>query len=122
MPQASFAWTIPPDASLIPAIRDYEQRILHGLWLLADLFAQKMQGEARSNAPWNDVTGAARGGLLGQAVKSATEIIVYLLHSVEYGPYLEMGTSKMAPRPILLPTLEANYPEVMNAVRKLLAG
>lgn len=120
MPSTSFTWQIPPSASIIPAITDWESRIQQGLWLLADLFAQKMQGEAQEGAPWNDVTGAARGGLVGYAVKAATEVIIYLYHSVHYGPYLELGTSKMAPRPIILPVLQANYPEVMAAVMELL--
>jgi hypothetical protein len=99
-----------------------QARVLEAIYMLADTFAQKMQGEAQSGAPWNDVTGAARGGLLGHAVKAAMQVTMYLYHTVHYGPYLEGGTSKMAPRPILLPTLQANYPQVMDAVRQMLAG
>lgn len=115
-------WQIPPSAQLIPQIAAYEERIRTGIAMLADLFAQKMQGEAQGNAPWNDVSGAARGGLRGWAVKAATEVVMYLAHSVHYGPYLELGTSRMAPRPIILPTLQANYGAVMAAIRQLLAG
>ena len=115
-------WQIAPSAQLIPNLTVLEERIREAIWMLADLFAQKMQGEAQGGAPWNDVSGAPRGGLLGFAVKAATEVVMYLYHSVHYGPYLEMGTSKMAPRPIILPTLEANYPQVMAAVRELLQG
>lgn len=122
MPQTSVTWTIAPSAQLIPNIAEYETRIRDGLHMLADLFAAKMQGEAQDGAPWNDVTGAARGGLIGTAVKAATEVIIYLYHSVHYGPYLELGTYKMAPRPIILPVLERNYPEIMAAVRELLAA
>lgn len=112
-------WQVPPSV-LIDGLNTYEARLIEAIGILADLIAQKMQGEAQEGAPWNDVTTAARGGLRGWAVKSATEVVMYLAHSVEYGPYLELGTSKMAPRPILLPVLQANYPEVMSRVRQLL--
>lgn len=115
-------WQVPVTSQLIPNLTAYDERIKTGLWMLADLFAKKMQGEAQAGAPWNDVTGAARGGLLGDAEKAATQVIIYLMHTVDYGPYLELGTSKMAPRPILLPVLQANYPEVWAAVSELLAA
>lgn len=112
-------WQVPPSV-IISGLDDYERRLLQALGMLADLFAAKMQGEAQSGAPWNDVTGAARQGLRGQAMKAATEVTIYLMHSVHYGPYLELGTRYMAPRPIILPVLQANYPEVMAEVRGLL--
>jgi hypothetical protein len=115
-------WISPPSGTLIPNIERYETHVRNAIHYLADTLAQKMQGEAQSGAPWNDVTGAARQGLLGQAVKAATEVIVYLMHTVFYGVFLELGTSKMAPRPIILPVLQANYPYVMAELRRILAG
>jgi len=115
-------WRIPPEAQLIPNLDALDVRIKTGLGMLATTFAQKMQGEAQSGAPWNDVTGAARAGLRGQATIAAAEVVIHLMHSVHYGPYLELGTSKMAPRPIIMPVLQANYGPVMAAVRQLLAG
>ena len=122
MPSATVVWQTPPDAQLIPNLDALDDRIKQGLGMLANLFAAKMQGEAQANAPWNDVTTAARSGLKGFPLIAAAEVIIYLFHSVHYGPYLELGTSKMAPRPIILPTLQANYGPVMDAVRKLLAS
>ena len=122
MPAASITWQPGPLDVIVPNIVSYEQHILNAIHFLADALAQKMQGEAQNSAPWNDVTGAARQGLRGWAVKTATNVVVYLAHSVEYGPYLEMGTYKMAPRPIILPTLQANYPYVMAELRRILAG
>lgn len=116
------SWTIPVNAQLIPHLDALNGRIIEGLGLLANLFAKKMEGEAKSNAPWNDVTGAARGGLKGTATVAATEVVIHLAHSVFYGPFLELGTSKMSPRPVIMPTLQANYGPVMDAVRKLLAS
>jgi hypothetical protein len=117
----SVRWDIPAEAQLIPNLNVYDHRIKRGLGMLAHLFAKKMEGEARAGAPWNDVTGAARGGLIGEATVAATQVLIELAHTVHYGPYLELGTSKMAPRPIILPVLQANYPEVWQAVIELLA-
>lgn len=116
----AFTWQIPVESQLIPSLAEWDTRISHGMFMLADLFAQQMQGQAQAGAPWNDVTGAARGGLRGFAAKEALQITIYLMHSVYYGPFLELGTSKMAPRPIILPTLQANYSAIMHAVRQLL--
>lgn len=118
----SFRWDIPVDAQLIPGLTSYEARIRTGLMALADLFAAQMQAQAQSGAPWQDRSGAARQGLRGFAVKEATRIIVYLVHSVQYGVYLELGTSRMSPRPIVLPVLERTYGPLMSAVRALVAG
>lgn len=115
-------WTTPVEAQLIPNLNVYQHRIVRGLGLLAQLFAKKMEAEARAGAPWNDVTGNARGGLTGEATVAATQVLIELGHTVDYGPYLELGTSKMAPRSIILPVLEANYPAIWAAVMELLAA
>ncbi len=64
-----------------------------------------MQSYARSEAPWSDVTGDARCGLVGTYIaesgryQSSAEIS----HTVDYGVFLEtMGGGKWA---IILPTL-----------------
>lgn len=122
MATETFRWTLAPEAQLIPRLTSYDERIKAGLMALADLFAAQMQAQAQAGAPWVDRTGAARQGLRGFAVKEATRIIVYLVHSVSYGVYLERGTRKMAPRPIVLPVLEATYGPIMAAARALVSG
>ncbi len=119
---ADFAWTVPPSGQLVPNLSTYRERVIQGLHMLADLFASKMEGQAKAGAPWTDRTGAARQGLVGLAEKAAAGVVIYLIHSVHYGIYLELGTSRMAPRPILVPTLEANYGPIMAALRALVGG
>lgn len=116
---ATFRWEIPPSAQLIPRTADYAKRIQQGLYQIGDLFAARMEAMARSTAPWNDQTGAARAGLVGTSVKSGTGVVIYLIHSMDYGIFLELGTRNMAARPVILPTLEANYGPVMSAARAL---
>lgn len=116
-----FRWVIPP--SVMQAnLLEYRDRVLQGMFQLADMFAQKMEGYAKSNAQWTDRTGAARQGLRGFAQKAALSVTIYLVHSVFYGVFLELGTRYMAPRAIIMPTLEAHYGKIMAAFRALLSG
>ncbi len=115
-------WTAPPSATLVPNLDAYRRRLIEGIHLLGDTFAQKMAAAAKAGAPWNDQTGAARQGLTGLATKAAAGVVIYLMHTVQYGVFLELGTRYMAPRPIILPTLEAHYGEIMAALRALVGG
>jgi len=116
----TIVWEQHPDI-LAGNIRELDEKIQEGIGMIADLFAAQMQAQAAGSAPWTDQSGAARGGLRGFAEKAATQVVIYLVHSVHYGVYLELGTRYMAPRPIIVPTLEANYGAIMAAVRQLLA-
>ena len=117
-----FTWTIAPTGQLVPNLHSWETRVLTAVRALADLFAARMEAYAKQNAPWNDQTGAARAGLRSWAVSAGTGVIIYMVHSVYYGIFLELGTSKMAPRPIIMPTLQAHYAPLMAEIRALVGG
>lgn len=68
---------------------------------------------AQSNAPWRDITGAARRGLNAEIYKEGTNIILRLSHSVEYGKWLE--TILDGQYATIMPTLEAIGPELLKA-------
>lgn len=89
---------------------------------LAQSHASRGESKMKAGAPWNDRTGAARGGLFGRA--EGTDII--LGGSVHYQIYLELGTSKMAARPIIVPTVNEQAPEYFkdaaDTVGRLLGG
>lgn len=114
-------WKTPPDTLGKQAFR-YGQLVLSGLWSLMDLFSARVEALAKQLAPWQDRTGAARQGLRGFSQKSATGATLYLVHSVFYGVYLEMGTSKMSPYPAIGPALEQIYGPLMAAVHALVGG
>lgn len=117
----AFTWVIAPDQQLIPNLKAYGDKVWAAIGQLADLFAARMEAAAKQNAPWTDRTGAARAGLRGFTVKAAASVVLYLVHSVSYGIFLELGTRRMAPRPIIMPTLEQNYAPLMAALRDLVA-
>lgn len=118
---ARVVWKTPPDTLAKQTFR-YGQLVLQGLWQLVDLFSARVEALAKQIAPWNDRTGAARQGLRGFSQKSATGATLYLVHSVFYGIFLEMGTRKMGPRPAIGPALEQIYGPLMAAVRALVGG
>lgn len=64
----------------------------------------------KSNAPWNDRTGAARAGLdASVGITGKGSVTLTAKHGVPYGGFLETGTSKMSPYPVIGPGLQAHY-------------
>ena len=109
-------WQRPPIA-LVPRLDDYRERLLAALKALADHFAARIEAYAKTNAPWTDRTEAARQGLRAFAAETATGVVLYLVHSVSYGVFLELAhAGRFA---IIGPTLETFYGEIARAVRAL---
>lgn len=82
-------------------------------WGEVDSVAQSLLDDARANAPWADRTGAARDGLEVD-VSDEGEIVVTLMHTVDYGIWLE--TIQSGRFAIIMPTLEKYATEVQKAV------
>lgn len=112
----SFNWLISPN-QLGGQIRSWGNKIWHQIQAIGTRFAQIIASYAKQIAPWNDITGAARQGLRGFAVASATSITIFVVTSVFYGLFLELGTRFMGPRPAIMPAMEANYGPLMAALR-----
>lgn len=119
---ATFTWTVPPSAQLIPGVDAYSRRVIEGIGQIAQMFAARIEAWMKANAPWNDQSGAARQGLRGFAETSATGAVIWAVHSVFYGIFLELGTSRgMAPRPVIWPAIAAHGAAIMAAVRALVS-
>lgn len=71
-----------------------------GLTELASTHAQRGEGDMKENASWIDRTSNARQGLTGRA----EGLTITLMHTMDYGKYLENGTSRMRAYPIVQPT------------------
>lgn len=115
-------WVAPPEVTLIVKVKEWSDKILEGLKQIFQVLQAKAEQLARSGAPWADRTGAARQGLRAFVEAGGDSATLYLVHSVFYGIFLELGTRYMGPRPIIVPTLETLYGEVMSMVRALVGG
>lgn len=90
-----------------------------GTVALAASHAARGERAMKANAPWSDRTSNARQGLFGESEETADGAVIVLGGTVEYQPYLELGTSRMAPRPIILPTAQVTQREVSEDMIKL---
>lgn len=91
--------------------------------VLAKATAARGESMMKSGAPWNDITGFARGSLYGRA--DGTTITIGTSNA-EYGGFLELGTVYMAPRPIIVPTLtplaQHYWRDAMTLARSIFVG
>lgn len=117
-----FDWDVTPDMQLIPRLLGLQGKAILALRALFETFAAKILAYARQHAPWVDQSGDARRNLDAFVDVQGLEITIYLVTRMFYGVYLELGTWRMAPRPIIVPALEAHYAALVAAIKALLAG
>jgi hypothetical protein len=68
--------------------------------------ASRAESEMKERAGWTDRTTHARGGLFGKAEKTAAGSTIYLGGTMEYQPFLELGTKTSKPYPIIVPVAD----------------
>lgn len=86
----------------------------------AESIASEIENDAQQNAPWNDRTGQARDGLVAEASNEGGEIVITLMHTVDYGQWLE--TIQSGRFAIIMPTLEKYGTRVQQIVAEGLLG
>ncbi len=67
--------------------------------------ALQVDRAAKRNCPVD--TGRLRSSITNEIGTDAQGLVATIGTNVEYAPYVELGTSKMAAQPFLLPALEA---------------
>lgn len=116
----TFRWTQKPTV-VGDAIHRRAAQIVPALTEFAGGEAERMASVMKQNRPWTDRTNAARAGLFGVAEANGTTITIMIGGTTDYTPMLETGTSKMAPRPIIMPTLQKEAPRTIEAAGTLVA-
>ena len=97
------------------ALEDYANKLGASIdRALAGLAAQ-VSGRAKDSAPVD--TGALKNSIDFEKVDEGT---YWVKDGVEYGIYQELGTSKMAAHPFLVPAMEQAAKDVASAVEKAL--
>ena len=141
---SGFQWIVAPEDQLIPAIEKYGKDVLVAVQAVANYWGQMNQDEARIEAPWEDRTANARGGiffavdgfglapLTGEvspesksemsdvAIENvdANTLIITLGHTVFYGKYLELSNGGRFV--IIMSTLEKNLSSLERMIRDVL--
>lgn len=119
----TLTWRPTPSAAIGQPLMRRVAAVDPALRGLAASHAARAEGMMKAGAPWQDRTGYARSALYGRA--EGLDIHIGTANE-EYGLYLELGTSKMAARPIIVPTLEATsaayYRDVITIVAGVLFG
>jgi len=123
MAKPGIVWEITPSRGIGQQIARRTAAMEPALNALAGSHAARGESRMKANAPWNDQTGHARGSLYGRADGVNIELGTT---NAEYGGFLETGTSRMAPRPIILPTANEIAPgyfkDAADTVGRLLGG
>ena len=100
---ATFTWTQGSPDQIADVLRALARRAPDVVNDIATSEASRAEAWMKENAPWTDRTGNARQGLFGTSERSGNVITVTLGHTMDYGPYLELGTYRMRPRRVVIP-------------------
>lgn len=142
---SGFQWVVAPDV-IAKGLEDYGEKALIALQAVANYWGQSVQDEARQNAPWEDRTGNARGGLFfavdgfglppltGEVTPQAKSemsdvvvesgsndtLIITLGHTVFYGKFLELSNGGRYA--IVMSTIERNLSSLERQVQAVFRG
>ena len=112
-------WRDTTPADLGRAIVRYGVGLKAGAFLIAQIYSQRGQEVMRVGARWIDRTGNARGGLVGVAQVEGDNVVIYFIHSVEYGVFLELARAgRLA---IVWPTTLQISGQVGAALRRMVS-
>jgi HK97 gp10 family phage protein len=74
----------------------------------------------------NVATGALRNSILAESPKKMGDLHYRVQDGVEYGIYQELGTSRMAAHPALIPAVERNWQPFIqgfaDAIKRMVGG
>lgn len=142
---SGFTWIVSPKV-IAQGIEKYGHDALIAIQAVANYWGQSIQDEARVNAPWEDRTGNARGGLFfavdgfglepltgtvspeAQAFMSDVTVesgdqktlIITLAHTVFYGKFLEFTNGGRYA--IIMSTIENNLPALERMLQQTFQG
>lgn|GEM_PF-988540 len=116
--QSGFSWEVSPREAMGPQVHRAIIQLPRMVLAAMRVVGVTIHQEAQANAPWNDITGFARAGLSINVSRDGALITLTLYHTMYYGIYLELRWGGRYA--IIMPTLQANYGNIMTAVRDAL--
>lgn len=81
-------------SAMLNKLASSQNRAEAAIRMYAEVSAQKLQTEAKNNAPWTDRTGRARAGLHSYVSAVSNGYKIALAHGVNYGIWLELAHEK----------------------------
>ena len=96
-------------------------RVQKALEIVGQTTGAKMQSYAQNNARWTDRTGAARGGLSFNSRWEGSVLTVSIMHTVDYGLWLEVREFPHAGRlAILEEARDSQVQTFLNMIKRIL--
>ena len=96
-------------------------RLRSGLNIVGHTVGKKMKSHAQHNAKWTDRTGAARGGLSFKSGWEGYVLDISIMHTVDYGLWLEVRNFPYAGRlAILEEARDSQVDAFINMIKKVL--
>lgn len=106
------------DQTLLKALNDGNAKVQRGLQAVMEYSAPQVEAHMKTNAPWTDRTGNARGGLRATPFRDGGNYGILLYHTMPYGIWLEVKYSGRYA--IIVPTIEVMGPVVMQRCSRML--
>ena len=108
---------------VLQALKENEDAILFAWGEAAEGFAKEEIGRKvydTPESPYYKRTGRLRNSITHET--SESEHAVYIGTNVEYAPYVELGTSRMAARPFLKPAVTEHTEDFKRIADSILEG
>ena len=115
---ATLHWTNGSPAQIAQRLTSVAAQVPALAYDIATDEASRGESEMKDRAPWQDRTTNARGGLFGRAEATGDGARIHLGGTVDYQPYLETGTKRMKPYPIIRPVADEIEVEAVEQLGK----
>ena len=117
----NIGWTQPPTI-IAGNIRSRRERAGSVLLALCQSHGGRLESRVKSGSRWNDRTGNARQGIGNQVQASGDVIEIVIYHTMDYGPYLELGTSRMPKLGVMDHEIQVTAAEVTTDAARVVKG
>lgn len=106
------------DGELARNVASLEAKIQSAVDVMVDYHALKGQAYLKTDAPWNDQTGAARTGLHTVSFRGGNKHTIVFAHAVNYGIWLEVKFSGRDE--VIMPTVRKTGRELMASLNGIM--
>ncbi len=103
-------------------IRNRRERVGGALLTLCKSHGGRLESRTKANSRWSDRTGNARQGIGNQVQASGNVIEIVIYHTMDYGKFLETGTSRMPKLGVMDHEVQVTAAEVTTDAAKVVRG